>query len=54
MILKKKIIYYMNPKNDSKRKKIEKQGMNFVRNNHSCEVRVKQMTKTITDQLGIK
>ena len=48
-----KVNYYMNPKHDTERKRIEKMGMEFVRNNHSCEVRVKQMTEMIHEVLGI-
>ena len=44
---KTKVQYYMNPKNDSERNKIAFTGMRFVRKNHSCERRVKQMTKHI-------
>lgn len=51
---KKKIKYYLNPKNDTERMRISKGGMKFVRRNHSCEVRVKQMTEMITKELGIK
>jgi glycosyltransferase involved in cell wall biosynthesis len=47
-----KLKYYM--KKDTARNKIEKAGMEFVRNNHSCEVRVKQMTKIINNELNIK
>lgn len=49
--LKKKIEYYM--KNDEERKKIEINGMNFVRKNHSCKRRILQMTKIIKKDLGI-
>lgn len=49
--LVKKAKYYM--KNDSEREAIALEGMNFVRKNHSCEVRVKEMMKTIQDKLGI-
>lgn len=50
---KKKIKYYMNSKHDAERQIIAKTGMEFVRENHSCEVRVKQMTKIINEVLGI-
>ena len=43
--LKDKINYYM--EHDKERVKIEKQGMEFVRKNHSCEQRVKEMTQII-------
>jgi spore maturation protein CgeB len=49
--LRKKIIYYMS--HDAERNKIAKQGMNFVRKNHSCEVRVKEMTKIIKEVLNV-
>lgn len=46
-----KLLYYLS--HDKERTKIEKAGMDFVRKNHSCEVRVKQMTKIIKRELGI-
>lgn len=49
---KKKVKYYMS--HDTERKKIEKAGMKFVRKNHSCKVRVKQMTDILHKELGIK
>lgn len=49
--LKDKIRYFM--KHDAKREEIAKQGMKFVRNNHSCEVRVKEMTKIIKEELNV-
>lgn len=45
--LKEKALYYLDPKNEKERQKIAIQGMNFVRKNHSCEQRVKEMTKII-------
>jgi len=45
--------YYLNPKNESKRHKIAMQGMEFVREHHSCERRVQEMTKIIKEELGI-
>ena len=48
---KKKIRFYM--QNDSARDAICKQGMKFVRKNHSCEVRVQQMIDIIKRELGI-
>jgi len=48
-----KVKYYMDPKNDSERERISKAGMDHVRKNHSCEVRVKQMTDIIHKELGI-
>lgn len=49
--LKQKVDYYM--KHDKERNKIAKTGMNFVRENHSCEVRVKQMIDIIKRELSI-
>jgi spore maturation protein CgeB len=43
--------YYMS--HNKERKRIEKRGMDFVRKNHSCKLRVKQMTKMIKEELGI-
>lgn len=45
--------FYLDPKNEKQRSKIALQGMEFVRKNHSCEQRVKEMTKIIKDELGI-
>lgn len=45
--LKKKVIYYLDEKNEKERQQIATQGMNFVRKNHSCKKRVKQMTEII-------
>lgn len=50
---KRKIKYYLDPKNEGERSKIAKAGMNFVRKNHSCKVRVKEMTDIIHEELGI-
>ena len=52
--LKEKILYYLQDRNSDKRKLIAKTGMDFVRENHSCEIRVKQMTDFITHVTGIK
>lgn len=41
-------------RNDDLRNSISMQGMEFVRRNHSNEVRVKEMTKIIKDVLGVK
>lgn len=49
--MKKKLIYYL--KNNSERNRIAKNGMKFVRNNHSCERRVRQFTKIVKRELGI-
>ncbi|HUU87057.1 MAG TPA: glycosyltransferase [Candidatus Glassbacteria bacterium] len=49
--LKTKIKYYL--KNDMEREMIAKDGMNFVRNRHSCEMRVKQFTKIVKREFGI-
>ncbi len=51
--LVRKAKYYLDKKNENERAKIAKQGMDFVRKNHSCEVRVKEMNKIIKDELGI-
>ena len=48
---KKKVQYYMS--HDTERKKIEKTGMNFVRKNHSCQVRVKEMMNFIKEKTGV-
>ncbi len=50
--LRGKCKYYM--KNDKVRNRIRIAGMNHVRKNHSCKVRVKQMTNAINERLGIK
>ena len=49
---KKKVRFYM--QNDTAREAICRQGMNFVRKNHSCEVRVKQVIDFIKLRTGIK
>lgn len=49
--LKRKVQYYL--KHEKERKKIAKQGMQFVRKNHSCKVRVKQMNQFISEGLKI-
>ncbi len=41
-------------KNEDLRNSISSQGMEFVRRNHSNEIRVKEMTKIIREVLGIK
>jgi len=48
---KKKVKYYMS--HDSERKRIENAGMKFVRSNHSCAVRVREMTDIINKELNI-
>lgn len=47
--LKKKIDYYL--RNEKEREEIAKNGMNFVRKNHSNEVRIKEMTEIIQKEL---
>lgn len=49
--LEDKIWYYL--KHDNEREKIAKQGMKFVRENHSCAVRVKQFTKIVQKEFNI-
>ena len=49
--LRDKILYYM--KHDAERNKIAKQGMKFVRKNHSCTKRVFEMLYTIEKELCI-
>lgn len=49
--LKDKIPYYM--KNNAIREKIARQGMDFVRENHSSKIRVQQFTDIIQRELGI-
>lgn len=46
-----KVKYYM--AHDKERKVIENAGMKFVRNNHSCKIRVKQMTEIMRKELGV-
>jgi glycosyltransferase involved in cell wall biosynthesis len=48
--LKDKIKYYM--LHDQEREKISKQGMNFVRESHSCKKRVYDMITVIKKELG--
>jgi len=45
--LKKKVRYYL--QHDDERSIIEKAGMDFVRKNHSCQTRVKEMVKYINE-----
>jgi len=47
-----KIRYYL--KNDKERNKIAKQGMNFVRTNHSCKRRVEEFTQILNKEFGLK
>jgi hypothetical protein len=49
--LRYKIKYYL--KHVDERENIARQGMNFVRNKHSCEVRVKQFIDIVKRELGI-
>jgi spore maturation protein CgeB len=49
-----KLKYYMNPKHDSEREKIERNGMKFVRKEHNNKIRVAQMTKAIKDIFNTK
>jgi len=48
--LKDKIHFYL--ENDRERQKIEKQGMDFVRKNHSCKKRVSEIKQIINEELG--
>jgi len=49
--MKKKLLYYL--KRDKERNIIARDGMEFVRNNHSCARRVKQFTKIVKRELNI-
>jgi len=49
--LEDKIKYYLD--HDGEREQIAKQGMEFVRKNHSCAVRVKQFTEIVQRELNI-
>ena len=49
--MKEKIQYYL--KHDNERLKIAKNGMDFVRKNHSCSFRVRQFTKIVKKELKI-
>jgi len=49
--LEDKIKYYL--EHDEEREQIAKQGMEFVRENHSCAVRVKQFTEIVQRELNI-
>jgi len=51
---KNKVLYYLDEKNEKERNEIAKNGMDFVRKNHSCEVRVKQVMDFIKLRTGIK
>ena len=48
--LKNKINYYLKPENEKKREIIAHAGMQHVRKNHSCEVRVKNMIDIIKEE----
>lgn len=48
---KNKVEYYLKPENEKEREEIAKFGMDHVRANHSCEVRVKEMTNIIIEEL---
>ena len=50
--LKDKIRYYL--KHKKERERIAKQGMNFVRENHSAEIRAKQFTKIVNEVLNME
>jgi len=49
--LKSKILYYL--KHEDKRERIAQQGEEFVRKNHSCQVRVKEMMNFIKEKTGV-
>jgi glycosyltransferase involved in cell wall biosynthesis len=49
--LVRKAKYYM--EHDKERERIARNGMDFVRKNHSCEKRVKEMTEIIQKEFGI-
>jgi len=50
--LEDKIKYYL--EHDVERERIAKQGMEFVRENHSCAVRVKQFTEIVKKEFNIR
>ena len=52
--LKRKIEYYLDPKHEKEREQIAANGMEFVRKNHNCKVRVQQVIKFIKSRKGIK
>ena len=45
--LREKIIYYLDPENEKEREEIAACGMNHVRVNHNCKLRVKEMIDVI-------
>lgn len=47
--LKNKILYYL--KHDKEREEIAKEGMMFVLNNHTTDIRIKQFTEIVTREL---
>jgi spore maturation protein CgeB len=49
--LKEKIYYYL--KHEKERRHISRQGMEFVRTNHSCEIRARQFKEVIEKELYI-
>lgn len=49
--MKNKLLYYLN--HSEERNIIARNGMNFVRKNHSCSRRVSQFTKIVKKELGI-
>lgn len=49
---KDKVLYYL--KHDEERERIAKQGMKFVRKNHSCKKRLQEMTTMIREELKIE
>jgi len=50
--LRNKLKYYL--ENKKEREEISKNGFDFVRENHSCEIRVKQFTNYINNLIGVK
>lgn len=49
--MKNKLLYYLN--HNKERNTIARNGMNFVRKNHSCAKRVNEFTKIVKKELGI-
>ena len=48
---KNKVLYYLDDKNKKEREQIAKNGMEYVRKNHSCKIRVEQIMKFIKERI---